>query len=147
MNLACKNTILNRGVLHLIFHDEVPMCQLEGTPSPGTPKGRLPSWNIASPEDAINVAIDLLRGAKCPVIVVGHGVHFQMESIVALAEQLKAPVITTKGMGKISDSHLEQPTRLSPMNTSDQRSGSMHRMVVTESPDLLGRLAVCLVNC
>jgi thiamine pyrophosphate-dependent acetolactate synthase large subunit-like protein/nitrite reductase/ring-hydroxylating ferredoxin subunit len=106
MNLACKSAILNRGVSHLIFPDEVPKRQLEDAPAPGTPKGRLPSRNIAPPEDALNAAIDLLRGAKRPVIVVGHGARFQMEPVVALAEQLKAPVITTfKGKGLISDAH------------------------------------------
>jgi len=106
MNLACKSAILNRGVSHLIFPDEVPKRQLEDAPAPGTPKGRLPSRNIAPPQDALNAAIDLLRGAKRPVIVVGHGARFQIEPVVALAEQLKAPVITTfKGKGLISDAH------------------------------------------
>ena len=70
------------------------------------PKGRLPSRNITPPNDALNDAIDLLRGAKRPVIVVGHGARFQMKPVVALAERLKAPVITTfKGKGLLSDSH------------------------------------------
>ena len=106
MNLACKSAILNRGVAHLIFPDEVPKRQLVGTPAAGTPSGRLPSRSIAPPEDALNAAIALLRGAKRPVIVVGHGARFHMEPVVALAEQLKAPVITTfKGKGLISDGH------------------------------------------
>ena len=106
MNLACKSAILNRGVAHLIFPDEVPKRQLSGTPAAGTPSGRLPSRSIAPPEDALNAAIALLRGAKRPVIVVGHGARFHMEPVVALAEQLKAPVITTfKGKGLISDGH------------------------------------------
>ena len=106
MNLACKSAILNRAVSHLIFPDEVPKRQLEDTAAPGSPKGRLPSRSIAPPEDALNAAVDLLRGAKRPVIIVGHGARFQMEPVVALAEQLKAPVITTfKGKGQISDAH------------------------------------------
>jgi thiamine pyrophosphate-dependent acetolactate synthase large subunit-like protein/nitrite reductase/ring-hydroxylating ferredoxin subunit len=106
MNLACKSAILNRGVAHLIFPDEVPKRALEGTPAPGSPKGRLPSRSIAPPEDALSAAIDLLRGAKRPVIVVGHGARFQMEPVIALAEQLRAPIITTfKGKGLIPDRH------------------------------------------
>ena len=106
MNLACKSAILNRGVAHLIFPDEVPKRPLSGTPAAGTPSGRLPSRSIAPPEDALNVAIALLRGAKRPVIIVGHGARFHMDPVVALAEQLKAPVITTfKGKGLISDGH------------------------------------------
>ena len=105
VNLACKGAILNRGVSHLIFPDEVPKRQLQDPPAPGTPTGRLPSRSIAPPEDALNAAVELLRGAKRPVIIVGHGARFH-EPVVALAEQLKAPVITTfKGKGLISDSH------------------------------------------
>mgnify|MGYP001822914781 FL=1 len=106
MNLACKSAILHRGVAHLIFPDEVPKRQLQEPPAAGTPTGRLPSRSIAPPEDALNAAVELLRGAKRPVIIVGHGARFHMEPVVALAEQLKAPVITTfKGKGLISDSH------------------------------------------
>ena len=106
MNLACKSAILNRGVAHLIFPDEVPKRQLENPPAAGTPTGRLPSRSIAPPEDALNSTIELLQSAKRPVIVVGHGARFHMEPVVALAEQLKAPVITTfKGKGLISDAH------------------------------------------
>ncbi len=106
MNLACKSAILNRGVSHLIFPDEVPKRQLENMPSPGTPKGRLPSRKIAPPEDALSAAIGLLRKSKRPVIVVGHGARYQMDSVLALAEQLQAPVITTfKAKGQIADSH------------------------------------------
>jgi thiamine pyrophosphate-dependent acetolactate synthase large subunit-like protein len=106
MNLACKSAMLNRGVSHLILPDEVPKRPLEGSPAPGTPKGRLPSRSIAPPEDALGAAVALLREAKRPVIVVGHGARFQMDPVVALAEQLKAPVITTfKAKGQISDAH------------------------------------------
>jgi thiamine pyrophosphate-dependent acetolactate synthase large subunit-like protein/nitrite reductase/ring-hydroxylating ferredoxin subunit len=106
MNLACKSAILNRGVSHLIFPDEVPKRELAEEQQPGTPEGRLPSRNIAPPEDALNAAVDLLRKSKRPVIVVGHGARYQMDPVVALAEQLKAPVITTfKAKGQVSDSH------------------------------------------
>jgi hypothetical protein len=106
MNLACKSAILNRSVSHLIFPDEVPKRELAEQQQAGTPEGRLPSRNIAPPEDALNAAIDLLRKSKRPVIVVGHGARYQMETVVTLAEQLKAPVITTfKAKGQISDSH------------------------------------------
>ena len=54
----------------------------------------------------MNAAIGLLRSSRRPVIVVGHGARFRMEPVVALAEQLGAPVITTfKGKGLIPDTH------------------------------------------
>src|SRR5918912_424084 len=51
-------------------------------------------------------ALDRLRGAKRPVIIVGHGARFHMPEVTALAEQLGAPVITTfKAKGQIGDDH------------------------------------------
>ena len=49
---------------------------------------------------------ELLRGAKRPVMIVGHGARFHMPEVTALAEQLGAPVITTfKAKGQIGDDH------------------------------------------
>ncbi len=106
MNLACKSAILNNSVSHLIFPDEVPKRELADAPEAGSPEGRLPSRNISPPEDAMQAAEALLRASKRPVIIVGHGARFQMDAVIALAEQLNAPVVTTfKGKGLISDSH------------------------------------------
>ena len=106
MNLACKSAILNRGVSHLIFPDEVPKRKVADKAAAGTPDGRLPSRAIAPPQDALDAAVDMLNKAERPVIIVGHGACFQMVPVVALAERLKAPVITTfKGKGLIADGH------------------------------------------
>ena len=105
-NLACKSAILNRGVSHLIFPDEIPKRALAEPMHAGSPKGRLPSQSISPPEDALVDAIDLLRTSERPVIVVGHGARDRMEAVIQLAEQLRAPVITTfKGKGLIPDNH------------------------------------------
>jgi thiamine pyrophosphate-dependent acetolactate synthase large subunit-like protein len=51
-------------------------------------------------------AVELIRQADRPVIIVGNGARGRMEPIIALAEHLNAPVITTfKGKGLISDAH------------------------------------------
>jgi thiamine pyrophosphate-dependent acetolactate synthase large subunit-like protein len=51
-------------------------------------------------------ALRLLRAAKRPVVIVGHGARFHMPGVIALAEQLGAPVITTfKAKGQIGDDH------------------------------------------
>ena len=48
----------------------------------------------------------LLGGARRPVIVVGHGARFDMAEVLALAEALRAPVLTTfKAKGLIPDRH------------------------------------------
>ncbi|NEP54550.1 MAG: thiamine pyrophosphate-binding protein, partial [Moorea sp. SIO3C2] len=70
------------------------------------PTGRLTPLQIAPPPDSLAQAIDHLKTAKRPVIIVGHGARFTMEPIIALADMLNAPVLTTfKGKGQISDHH------------------------------------------
>jgi pyruvate oxidase len=105
-NLACKSALLNRGVSHLIFPDEVQTLPVgEDTPA-GSPEGRVASREIAPPSDALAKAVAMLSQAKRPTIIVGHGARFNMDAITAFAETLQCPVITTfKGKGLISDHH------------------------------------------
>ncbi len=106
MNLACKSAILNRGVSHLIFPDEVQNLVAAAGAKAGSPAGRITERKISPPQQAIDDAIALLKKSKRPVIVVGHGARFDMDAIKALAESLNAPVITTfKGKGLIADAH------------------------------------------
>ncbi len=106
VNLACKSAILNRGVSQLIFPDEVPKMAAEENARAGTPEGRVTPTTIAPPEESLNSAAALLRDAKRPVIIVGHGARFQMPGVVGLAEMLHCPVVTTfKAKGLISDDH------------------------------------------
>lgn len=106
MNLACKSAILNRGVSHLIFPDEVPsMPAADGVRASG-PEGRVAAQEIAPPAIAIDKAVAMLESAKRPVIIVGHGARFQMNGVMELAETLGSPVVTTfKAKGLISDNH------------------------------------------
>jgi pyruvate oxidase len=105
MTLACKSAILNRGVSHLIFPDEVTTIPAEKGRA-GRPDGRLTTREIHPPDEALAKAIDLLAAARRPVIIVGHGARFSMDTVAALAERLNAPVVTTfKGKGLIPDSH------------------------------------------
>jgi thiamine pyrophosphate-dependent acetolactate synthase large subunit-like protein/nitrite reductase/ring-hydroxylating ferredoxin subunit len=106
VNLACKSAILNRGVSHLIFPDEVQSLPAPEGAKPGSPEGRMASREIVPPSDAVDAAVAMLSGAKRPAIIVGHGARFDMPAITALAERLRCPVITTfKGKGLISDHH------------------------------------------
>ena len=106
VNLACKSAILNRGVSHLIFPDEVQNLSVEEDARAGGPDGRVTPRTIAPPAESLERAITLMRGAKRPVIIVGHGARFHMDAILKLAETLECPVITTfKGKGLVSDRH------------------------------------------
>jgi thiamine pyrophosphate-dependent acetolactate synthase large subunit-like protein/nitrite reductase/ring-hydroxylating ferredoxin subunit len=105
MSLACKSAILNRGVSHLVFPDEVQNLPAAGK-EPGGPEGRVAAREIAPPREQLDAAVALLERSKRPVIVVGHGARFHMEAIIGLAEQIRAPVLTTfKGKGLIPDEH------------------------------------------
>jgi len=106
MNLACKSALLQRGVSHLIFPDEVQVLEAPSGAAPGKPEGRITPLGIAPPEESVDRAVALLKQAKRPAIIVGHGARFHMEAVRDLAESLHAPVITTfKGKGLISDRH------------------------------------------
>ena len=61
---------------------------------------------IAPPQETFNQALQLLNEAKRPAIIVGHGARFHMDKIIALAESMHCPVMTTfKAKGQISDNH------------------------------------------
>jgi pyruvate oxidase len=105
MTLACKHAILGQGPAHLIFPDEVQTLAANGA-EPSGPEGRLPEREIASPQRALQQALELLSSAKRPVLIVGHGARFDRERVIELAERLGAPVITTfKAKGQIQDDH------------------------------------------
>jgi pyruvate oxidase len=104
VNLALKSAILNRGVSHLIFPDEVQKLPANDGAKAGTPEGRVTPRTITPPQESIDSAVRLIKTAKRPVIIVGHGARFQMPAVLALAEHLNSPVLTTfKGKGLISD--------------------------------------------
>ncbi|MDX6556732.1 MAG: pyruvate oxidase [Miltoncostaeaceae bacterium] len=106
MTLAIKHALVERGVGHLVLPDEVQdLPAREGVPASG-PAGRLADAAIAPPPAALEAALALLREARRPVIVVGHGARFHMDPVRDLAEALGAPVITTfKAKGLIADDH------------------------------------------
>jgi len=105
MSLAIKHSILKRDVSHLTFPDQVQVLPA-GDEKPQTPEGRITSLGIAPPQESFDKALEMLKKAKRPAIVVGHGARFNMDSIINLAEQLNCPVMTTfKAKGQISDSH------------------------------------------
>lgn len=106
MAQALKHAVLGRGVGHLVLPDEVQVRPApEGAVAAG-PEGRVPDLHAAPPAGAIERAAALLAGARRPVIVAGHGAREGMGDVLALAERLGAPVITTfKAKGVVGDDH------------------------------------------
>jgi thiamine pyrophosphate-dependent acetolactate synthase large subunit-like protein/nitrite reductase/ring-hydroxylating ferredoxin subunit len=104
MTLALKNAILKRDVAHLIFPDEVQTLATDAPAS--SPQGRISELDVAPPESSLQNALALLREARRPLFVVGHGARFEMHGIVELAERLGCPIVTTfKAKGQVSDHH------------------------------------------
>jgi thiamine pyrophosphate-dependent acetolactate synthase large subunit-like protein/nitrite reductase/ring-hydroxylating ferredoxin subunit len=105
MSLAVKHAILNRDVSHLTFPDEVQEVPA-GDRSATTPEGRMPDLQIRPSQESLDKAIGMFKEAEKPAIIVGHGARFHMEAIIAFAESINAPVMTTfKAKGQISDRH------------------------------------------
>ncbi len=104
-SLAMKNAIVQRDVAHLIFPDEVQVLDA-GKEGPGSPDGRVGPTKIAPPDDAVSSVLYRLGRAKRPVVIVGYGAKDDMDDVIALAEKLKSPIITTfKAKGQIADTH------------------------------------------
>ena len=104
VSLACKSAIVEQDVSHLIFPDDVQT--LPSDAKAASPEGRI-STPIVRPTDAdVDAALALINGAKRPLIVIGHGAWDAKDQIIAMAETLGAPVVTTfKGKGLIPDNH------------------------------------------
>lgn len=104
--LAVKHAILNRDVSHLTFPDEIQKLPASGTAKASSLDHRMGLPAITPAPDSVASALTRLRSAKRPVVIVGHGARFSMSPILALAEKLNAPVLTTfKGKGLIPNTH------------------------------------------
>ena len=104
MSLACKTALVERDVAHLIFPDDV---QTLASDAPAAkPQGRTGGSVVVPSQEDVARAAELINGAKRPVIVMGHGAVAAREAVIAFAEKLAAPVMTTfKGKGLIADTH------------------------------------------
>lgn len=106
MSLAIKHAILRRDVSHLTFPDEIQVLPAKEYAKAKSPEGRITPMTIAPPQASFDKALHLLNESKRTVIVVGHGARFHMDQVIAFAEKINCPVMTTfKGKGQISDDH------------------------------------------
>jgi thiamine pyrophosphate-dependent acetolactate synthase large subunit-like protein/nitrite reductase/ring-hydroxylating ferredoxin subunit len=106
MNLACKNAIVERDVAHLIFPDDVQTLPAGDAEPTAGPDGRVAISSIAPDAGLVDEIVNRLGAANRPIIIVGYGALEGMPEVIALAEKLNAPVLTTfKGKGQIPDHH------------------------------------------
>ncbi|MEX2533889.1 MAG: thiamine pyrophosphate-dependent enzyme [Nitriliruptoraceae bacterium] len=104
--IACKTALVEQGVAHLEFPDEVQTLPAAADVVASEPTGRIADRRVAPPPDVLRAAAELLASAERPLFVLGAGARDGVESIIALAESLGAPVVTTfKAKGLISDAH------------------------------------------
>jgi pyruvate oxidase len=104
--LACKTALVERGVAHLEFPDEVQILPAADEEVASAPVGRIADRAVAPPSDVLAAAAELLADAERPLFVLGAGARDGVEGIVSLAECIGAPVVTTfKAKGLISDAH------------------------------------------
>lgn len=102
--LACKNAIVHQDVAHLIFPDDVQTVPSDAKSS--HPEGRISRIDVTPSASDLDAAADRINAAKRPIIIVGHGAFEARDRIIALAERLGAPVLTTfKAKGLIPDDH------------------------------------------
>jgi thiamine pyrophosphate-dependent acetolactate synthase large subunit-like protein len=106
MNLACKNAIVERDVAHLIFPDDVQtLAAGDAKPASGS-EGRVAVASVDPDAGVLREILAKVEAAKRPIIIVGYGALEGMSEVIALAERLNAPVLTTfKAKGQIPDHH------------------------------------------
>jgi thiamine pyrophosphate-dependent acetolactate synthase large subunit-like protein/nitrite reductase/ring-hydroxylating ferredoxin subunit len=106
MTLACKNAIVERDVAHLIFPDDVQTLAAGDAAKASGPGGRVALPGIAPDARALGEATELIRNSTRPIVIVGYGARDAMPEVIAVAELLDAPVLTTfKAKGQIADGH------------------------------------------
>ena len=104
MSLACKNALVEQNVAHLIFPDDVQT--LPSDKPAGQPEGRMGGTHVTPSASDIEAAVEMLNGAKRPLIIVGHGAYSARNQIIALAETIGCGVLTTfKAKGLVPDDH------------------------------------------
>ncbi len=103
-SLACKNAIVEQDVAHLIFPDDVQTLPSEEAAA--SPTGRVARAGISPAPSEIEQALEMIEGAKRPIIIVGHGAYGARDEVINLAEKLGMPAMTTfKAKGLVPDDH------------------------------------------
>ncbi len=106
MSLACKTALVENDVAHLIFPDDVQTLPAEAADQAAGPEGRMGDIRVSPSPESVKEAVDLIGRASRPIVIVGYGARHSMAEITALAQMLKAPILTTfKAKGIIPDTH------------------------------------------
>jgi thiamine pyrophosphate-dependent acetolactate synthase large subunit-like protein len=103
---AAKTAIVERDVAHLTFPDEVQHAPApEGAQVHG-PAGRTGRAEVHPPLDEVDRALEMIASTRRPLVVLGAGARGQTDEVIAFAERIGAPMVTTfKAKGLVGDDH------------------------------------------
>jgi pyruvate oxidase len=104
MTLACKTALVERDVAA----PDLPGRRADAVRvrAGSNADGRIGDLSIAPARDVLSDAVSLITKSSRPIVIVGYGSRDAMDDVIALAERLNAPVLTTfKAKGQISDHH------------------------------------------
>ena len=103
---AAKTAIVERDVAHLAFPDEVQHSPApEGMQVRG-PDGRLGAPEVHPPLAEVDRAVTMIAETSRPLVVLGAGARGQTAEVIAFAERIGAPIVTTfKAKGLVGDDH------------------------------------------
>ncbi len=106
MALALKHAIVERDVAHLIFPDDMQNVPGAAEPEPAPRDGRIADTAILPPWPEVERAAAMVAASDRPTIILGNGARHFSKEIVALAEHIDAPLMTTfKAKGSVPDDH------------------------------------------
>lgn len=95
--------MVERGVSHLTIPNDIQKEALEARIEPL--KGRIPDFRIVN-TDLIERAVRLIDEAEQPVIIAGWGARGHGDTLLKLAERIKAPIVTTyRAKGTVPEDH------------------------------------------
>ncbi|MEV6401204.1 thiamine pyrophosphate-binding protein, partial [Streptomyces sp. NPDC051907] len=87
-------------------HIEIPLDLLESEGEAGAVRTAPPRGPALPRPDEVRWAADVLRAASRPALVLGGGARGGRDELLALAEELAAPVVTTaNGKGIVDEAH------------------------------------------
>src|ERR671921_86749 len=110
VDIACRTALSQRGVSHLTIPIDIQEKKLEGNYSKHKVPGHTSDTNVnvgTTPDNLLlRKAADIINSGNRVVILVGQGALNASQSVVSIAEKIKAPVIKALlGKAVIPDDH------------------------------------------
>jgi pyruvate oxidase len=100
--LAIKHALLDQGVAHIGIPNDVQKLPYEGEVLPF--EGRMPNLAYGQEDWVVEKAAKVVDGAVRPVVLIGFGARGQGSKVLALAQKIGAPVMSTfRAKGFVDD--------------------------------------------